>query len=105
MKVLINTQRKTSKDGNRKNVAHLEITGVAIVHCSIVNNVYQQGWRVLDTFVHEKLFCQLLDVSSEDLSFRKTFDADFSYIEVWFTNKNYQPLKLKDKMNIKLVNT
>ena len=55
--------------------------------------------------MHEKLFCQLLDVSSEDLSFRKTFDADFSYIEVWFTNKNYQPLKLKDKMNIKLVNT
>ena len=43
MKVLRNTQRKTSKDGNRKNVAHLEITGVAIVHCSIVNNVYQQG--------------------------------------------------------------
>ena len=29
MKVLRNTQRKTSKDGNRKNVAHLEITGVA----------------------------------------------------------------------------
>ena len=43
MKVIRNTQRKISKDGNRENVAHLEITGVVIVNCSIANSVYQQG--------------------------------------------------------------
>ena len=105
MKVIRNTQRKRSKDGNRENVAHLEITGVVIVNCSIANSVYQQGWRVLYTFVHENLFCQLLDVSSKHLIVRKTFDAGLSYIEVWFTNKNSKPLKLKNKMNSKLVIT
>ena len=30
---------------------HLEITEVVLVHCSIVNNDYQQDSRVLHTFV------------------------------------------------------
>ena len=32
--------------------------------------------------------------------FLKTFDSKFSYIEVWFTDQNSNPLEIEDKMNI-----
>ena len=42
---------------------HLEITEVVLIHCNIVNNDYQQDSRVLYTFVPNKSFGQLLDMS------------------------------------------
>ena len=33
----------------------------------------------------------------------KTFDSEFSYIEVWFTNQNSEPLDIEDKTNSTLV--
>ena len=32
--------------------------------------------------------------------FLKTFISEFSYIEVWFTDKSYKVLKIEDKINI-----
>ena len=32
--------------------------------------------------------------------FLKTFDSEFSYIEVWFTDQNSKPLEIEDKINI-----
>ena len=37
---------------------YLEITGVILVHCNIVNNDYQQDLRVLYTFVTNISFGQ-----------------------------------------------
>ena len=42
MKLLRSTENKIIKDKNGKNVPHLEITKVVLVHCDIVNNDYQQ---------------------------------------------------------------
>ena len=42
MKLLASTKSKITKDENSKNVPHLEITEVILVHCNIVNNDYQQ---------------------------------------------------------------
>ena len=42
MKLLGSTENKIAKDKNGENVSHLEITEVALVHCNIVNNNYQQ---------------------------------------------------------------
>ena len=42
---------------------HLEITEVGLVHFHIVNNDYQHDSRVLYTFVPNKSFVQLLDIS------------------------------------------
>ena len=39
-----------------KNVQHLEITEVVLVHCNIVNNGYQQDSGVLHMFVLNKPF-------------------------------------------------
>ena len=42
MKLLGSTESKISKDENGKNVSHLEITEVVLVHYNFVNNHYQQ---------------------------------------------------------------
>ena len=51
-----------TKDKNGENVPHLEIIEVPFLHCTIVNNNYQQDLRVLYTFFPNKLFGQLLDI-------------------------------------------
>ena len=72
-------------------------------HCNIVNKDYQQDSRVSYTFVPNKSFGQLLDISPKNFIFLKTFDSEFSYIEVWFTDQNSKPLEIEDKINITLV--
>ena len=65
---------------------HLEITEVVLIHCNIISNDYQQYSRVLYTFVPNKLFGQLLEISPNNFIFLKLFDSEFSYVEVWFTD-------------------
>ena len=97
MKLLGSTKSKITKDENGENVPYLEIL------CNVVNNSYQQNSRVLYTFVPNKSFGQLLDISPKNFIFLKTFDSEFSYIEVWFTDQNSKPLEIEDKINITLV--
>ena len=71
MKLLANTKDKITEDKNGENVPHLEITEVVLVHCSIVNNDYQQDSRVLHTFVPIKPFGSLLEILQQIISFSK----------------------------------
>ena len=103
MTVLGSTKRKISKNENGENVPYLEFTEVALIHCNFVNNSYQQNSRVLYTFVPNKLFGQLLDISPKNFIFLKTFYSEFSYTDVWFTDQNYKTLEIEDKINITLV--
>ena len=102
IKLLGSTKSKTA-DENGENVPYLEVTEVVLIHCNIVNNSYQQNSRILYTFVLNKSFGQLLDISLENFIFLKTFDSEFSYIEVWLTDQNSNPLEIEDKINITLV--
>ena len=63
MKLLGSTKDKINKDKNGENVPHLEITEVVLVHCNIVNNDYELDSRILHTFVLNKPFGSLLDIS------------------------------------------
>ena len=92
MKLLGSTKSKITKD---ENVPYLEITEVVLMHCNVVHNSYQQNSRVMYTFVPNKLFGQLLDISPKNFIFWKAFDSEFSYIEVWFTDQNYNPAEIK----------
>ena len=103
MKLLGSTKSKITKDENGENVTCLEITEVVLIHCNIVNNDYQQDSRVLYTFVPNKSFGQLLDISAKNFIFLKTFNSEFSYIEVWFTDQNSKLLEIEDKLNTTLV--
>ena len=66
----------------------LEIIEVVLIQCNIVNNDFQQDTRALYTFVPNKSFGQLLDISTKKVILWKTFNSEFSYIEVWFTDQN-----------------
>ena len=103
MKFLRSPKSKINKDKNAEDVPHLEITEKVLIHCNIANNDYQQDSRVLYIFVPNKSFGQLLDISWEKFIFLKTFNLEFSYIEVRFTDQNSKPLEIEDKINIALV--
>ena len=103
MKRVATIKNKVTNDENGENVPHLEITEVVLIHCNIVNNDYQQDSRALYTFVPNKTFGQLLDISPKNYVFLKTFDSEFSYIQVWFTDQNSVPLEIEDKIKITLV--
>ena len=103
MKLLGSTKSKITNNKNGENLPHLEITEVIVVRCNTVNNDCQQDSRVLYTFVPNKLFGQLLDISPKNFIFLKTFNSEFSYTEVWFTDQNSKSLEIADKMNITLV--
>ena len=81
---------------------HLEIIEVVLVHCNIIND-YQQDSRALYKFIPNRSCGQLLDIFAKNFPFLKTFDLEFSYIEVWFTDQNSKPLEIEDIINITLV--
>ena len=77
MKLLGKTKSKITNDKNVENVPHLEITEVILIHCNTVNNNYQHNSRVLYTFIPNKSLVQLLDISSKNFIFLKTFNSEF----------------------------
>ena len=103
MKLLGRTKNKKTKDKNSENVPHLEITGVVLVRCNIVNNDYQQDSRIVCTFVPSKTFGSLLEISPTNHIFKKPFNSGFLDIEVWFTDHNSQPLEIEDRKDLTLV--
>ena len=63
MKLLGSAENKISKDKNGENVPHVEIVEAVLVHCNLVNNDYQQNSRILYTFVPNKTFGSLVEIS------------------------------------------
>ena len=105
MKLLGGAKNKITKDKNGENVPHLEIAEVVLVHSNIVNNDYQQDSRVLYTFVPNKPFGSLLEISPTNHIFLKTFNSEYDEIKVWFTDQNSQSLEIEDRINLTLVIT
>ena len=69
----------------------------------IANNGYQQDSRVLYTFVPNKSFGSLLEISPTNQIFLKIFDSEYYEIKVWFTVQNSQPLEIEDRANLTMV--
>ena len=99
MKRLRSTENKITKDKNGENVPHLEITEVVLVHFNVVNNGYQHDSRAFYTFVPNKPFGSLLEISLTNHIFLKTFNSEYDEIIVWFTDQNSQPLEIEDRKN------
>ena len=100
MKLLGSTKNKINKDNSGENLPHLEITGVVLVH---FDNDYQQDSIVLYTFVPNKSFGSLLEISPANHIFLKTFNSDYDEIKVWFTDQNSQLLAIEDRINLTLI--
>ena len=98
MKLLGSNEKKIT-DQNGENVPPLQITEVILVRCN-VNGDYQQDSRTLQTFVPNKPFGTLLEISPTD--HLKTLKSKFQAIRVWFTDQNNQPLEIEDRINLTL---
>ena len=103
MKLLGSTENKITKDKNGENVPHLKITEVVLVHFNTVNNDYQQDSRVLYTFVPNKPFGSLLEISPTNHIFLKTFNSEYDETIVWFTDQNSKALEIEDRINLTMV--
>ena len=82
MKLIESTESKITKNKNSENVSHLEIVELLLVHCNLVNNDYQQDSRILYTFVPNKPFGSLLEISPPNHIFLKTFNFEFQEIKI-----------------------
>ena len=71
MKLFGSTKSKITKDKNDENVPHLEIVELVLIHSNLVNNDYQQDSRILYTFVPNKTFGSLLEISPTNHVFLK----------------------------------
>ena len=103
MKFLGSTKNKITEDKNGENAPHLEIAEVVLVHCDIVNNDYQQDSKVLYTFVPNKPFGSLLEISPTNHIFLKTFNSEYNEYKVWFTDQHSRPLEIENGINLTMV--
>ena len=65
IKLLGTTKSKITEDKNGESEPNLEITEVVLLRCKIVNSDYQKDLRNVCTFVPNKLFGQLSDITLE----------------------------------------
>ena len=103
MKLLGSAESKITKDKNGETVPHLEIAELVLIYCNVVNNNYQQNSRILYTFVPNKPFGSLLEISPPNHIFVKTFNSEFQKTKVWFTDQNSRPLEVEYKINLTLI--
>ena len=103
MKLLGSTKKVVDKDKNEENVPKLELVEVVLVHCNLAKNDYQHTSKVLFTFVPNKKFGQLINISSHASTMMNTVNTNFSYVEVWFTDQSSKALAIKDNVNLTLI--
>ena len=73
------------------------------MHCNIVKNDYQQTSKVLFTFVPNKQYGQLTNISPHSLTMMNTVNTNFSSVEVWFTDQVSKALEIQDNVNLTLI--
>ena len=103
MQLLGSPKKVTDKNKDGEIVPRLEAVEVVLVHCNLVINNYQQVSEVLFTFVPNKQFGQLITITPHSLPMLKTTNAEYSFIEIWFTDQNNRPLKIEVNVNITLI--
>ena len=103
MKLLGSTKKEIDKDKNGENVPKLESVEVVLVHCNLVKNDYQHASKVLFSFVPNKQFGQLLNISPHVFTMMNTINTEFSSVEVWFTDQSSKALEIEDNVNLTLI--
>ena len=103
MKLLGSTKNIVDKDKNSENVPKLESVEVVLVHCNLVKNDYQHASKVLFTFVPNKKFGQLLNISPHVFTMMNTINTEFSSVEVRFTDQSSKALEIEDNVSLTLI--
>ena len=103
MKLLGSTKKDVNKDKDGEDVPKLESVEVVLVHCNLVKNDYQHTSKVLFSFVPNKQFGQLINISPHSLMMMNTANTEFSLVKVWFTDQVSQRLEIEDNVNLTLI--
>ena len=103
MQLLGSSKKVIDKNKNGQLVPRLETVEVVLVHCNLVNNNYQQASKVLFTFVPNKQFGQLITIRPNSPTMIKTNNAEFLFLDIWFTDHNNRPLEIENNVNITLI--
>ena len=103
MQLLGSSRKDIDKNKDGEIVPRLETAEVVLVHCNLVNNNYQQASKILFTFVPNKKFDQLITITPHSLTMLKITNAEFSFIEIWFTDQINRPLEIEYNVNITLI--
>ena len=59
--------------------------------------------QVLFSFVLNKQFGQLMNISPHSLTMMNTVNTEFSFVEVWFTDQVRKALEIEDDVNLTLI--
>ena len=81
----------------------LESVEVVLVHCNLVKNDYQCTLKVLFTFVPNKQFGQLINISPHSLTMMNTVNTESFSVEVWFTGQPSKALESEDNVNLPII--
>ena len=100
IRLLGSTKKDVDADKNGKNVPKSESVEVFLVHCNLVKN---HSSKVLFSFVPNKQFGQLINISPQSLIMMNTVNTEFSFLKVWFTNQDSKALEIEDNVNLTLV--
>ena len=103
MKLLGSAKKEIDKDENGENVTKLESAEVVLIHCNLFKNDYQHTSKVLFTLVADKIFGQLINISSHAFTMMKTVNTEFFSVEVWFTDQARKALEIEDNVNLTLI--
>ena len=103
MKLLGSTKKVIDSDKNSENVQKLELVEDVLVHFNLVKNNYQHSSKVLFSFVPNKQFGQLINISPTTLTMMNTIKTEFSFVEVWFTDRISKALEIEDNVNLALI--
>ena len=103
MKLLGSTKKVVDKNKNSENVQKLEYVEVVLVRYNLVKNDYQHASKVLFTFVPNKKFGKLLNISPQVFTMMNTINTEFSFVEVWFTDQCSKALEIEYYVNLTLI--
>ena len=103
MNLLGSTKKDVDKDKKGEIVPKLESVEVVLVHRNLFKNDYPHTSKVLFSFVSNKQFGQLINISPHSLTMISTVNTEFSYVEVWFTDQASKALEIEHNVNLTLI--
>ena len=80
---------------NSENVPKLEPVEVVLVHFTLS--------KVLFSFVPNKQFGQLINISPNSLTMTNTVNTEFSFVEIWFKDRASKALEIEDNVSLTLI--
>ena len=73
------------------------------MHFNLLKNDCQHTSKVLFSFVPNKQFGQLINISPHSLMMMNTVNTEFSFVKVWFTDQASKALEIEDNINLTLI--